>query len=743
MSLALSPAFGSAAEEQSGNRVLLIYSSSDVGEWEQLFNSEILRQFSVDDGNELVPEFLSLIRSSEEQRALMAESLLLRYGDYPVDLVISVFPEAATFAKQWSSLFAPDASLLYVLPGTDILDNIPSLNNDEFILQSAVTVATRNTLQLMHRVIPDLQKIYVVGGSGQGDLSYANRIARVAEESDVIDKLQFVQGLLADELVEELSTAPDASAILMSQFDINRLGQPQRSVLINSILEERVPIPVFALFDTQIGRGSVGGNMSATDQYAIGTANIARDILAGRSVPTINDAPTLNLFDGEQLNKFNINRSLLPAGSIIRNDPPNFFRENLSWLVAGSMVIIAQLALIALLARAINERRKTEEALKTTQKAEALGSLAGGIAHDFNNILMAIMANAELAKSSLTEPQKAGARLSNIISASTRAKGLISQVLLFSRQAAAQSFDSVGVKALLEESIEQIRAFLPADCSIQLNCEDDLPPVSVDNNQLHQAILNLCINAQHAMNNEGDISISARMEDITEEKKIFQQEIPPGSYVSIEVRDTGIGIDKENQQHIFEPFFTTKPQGKGTGLGLALVYRIVKAHEGFIDLDSAPGKGTSITIYLKASEQPEQKTPQLSRSSTLQGHGERILLVDDDDMVLDATARMLEKLNYEVMPFRSSLKALEEFRKDPGQWDLVFTDLSMPEMDGARLGAQLRQVRSDIDIILYTGYLDAVDAIDLENLRILSKPSRIDEIATAVATTLAQPSPAF
>lgn len=748
LTLMLAAEFHSAchAAEQapSVHQILLIYGSTDVGEWEQTYNSVILRELSVLHRESLIPEFLSLVGSTSREQELMANSLRLQYGDSAIDLVIGVTPEASTFVRSHSSVFAPDAPHLYVLPGNDILDDADSLPASDYILRSAVDIAAERTLKLIDELMPDLSNIYVVGGAGYGALSYANRIDEALKRTGITTETQYFHGLLPEELIEELRRVPRTSAILMSTYDIDRLGQPQRAVIVNSFLQEHIDLPVFALFDSQIGRGAVGGNMSSSNQYAIGTAQIARDILAGTAVPRISDAPTQYLFDDSRLNAFNLDRRLLPEGSIILNEEPNFIIDNLAVITIAGIVMLAQFALIALLWRANNQRRQAEEELKTTQKMEALGSLAGGIAHDFNNILMAIMANAELAKSVLADSDKTGSRLNNIISASNRAKGLISQILLFSRQAAAQTFETMNIATLLDESAQQIRAFLPTECTIEVDCEESLPAASIDSNQLHQAIMNICINAQHAMNNAGKIIITAKSVDLEEDKKIFRHEIPPGTYVSIEIKDTGIGINEENQRHIFEPFFTTKPQGKGTGLGLALVYRIVSSHDGYIDLQSRSGEGTSFTIYLKASEQlASSRTPKLRGSNALQGHGERILLVDDDDMVLDATARMLERLNYKVYSFRSSLKALEAFKEAPQQWDLIFTDLSMPEMDGARLGAKIRQIRGDIDIILYTGYLDAVDAIDLENLRILSKPSRLDEIANAVATALARPNPTF
>lgn len=724
-----------ADNSDSPRRVLLIYSSTDIGEWQQTFNSVILRELSVDSRSLVAPEFLSLIDASEEQIELAAASLELQYSQTPPDLVIAVSPEAGTFVRRWSHSFAPGARHLYVLPGTDILDD-PALPGDDVILRSAVSEAAENTLTLIPTLLPDLQELIVAGGSAAGDLSYSEQIEDILAELNLPLQTRVLHGPTPAELVELLNDAPERSALLLTMFNLDHTGQPQRAVLINDYLDDEVTKPVFSLFDTQIGHGSIGGNMSTASEYADTAAELALTMLQGGQPPVLVSGPTQYIFDGEKLNQFNIDRSLLPPGSIIRNDPVDPLRDNAIWIVGVSVVIVAQLVLIALLLNAIRRRKLVEEELKTTQKMEALGNLAGGIAHDFNNILMAIMANAELAKTTLRDPERADKRLNNILSASNRAKGLISQILLFSRQAATQSFEEVNLEPLLHESVDQISAFLPRGCELELDCEGPLPAVMADDNQLHQAIMNICINAQHAMNNNGTIVLHAGSETLTEPRKLFGQDIPAGTYVTISITDTGKGIDDKHLHHIFEPFYTTKPQGKGTGLGLAMVYRIVRNHDGFIDVETRSGDGTTFTIYLKASSQVIPESASEEKLASVQGRGESILLVDDDDMVLDATCRTLEKLGYRVRAFRSSLQALQTFKESPQQWDLLFTDLSMPEMDGARLGAQIRQLRPELPIILYTGYLDAVDAIDLDDLRILSKPSRIDDIAQAVATAL-------
>lgn len=723
------------AQESSPHRVLLIYSSTDIGAWEQIYNTTVLQALAESSSTLVAPEFLSLVGASEQSNAIKAQSLQLQYSDEQADLIISVFPEAATFVRDFADVIAPSAAHLYVLPGSDVLDATLDTEN-ELVIASSVGIATLETLKLMDRLLPELSQVYLVGGNGEGDRSYMNRVLEAVEPSGIEAPTTVLQGLAPDDLIAALRDAPDNSAILLSTYDSDVNGMPQRTVFINDMLKGEIDLPVFSMFDTQIGRGAVGGNMSAAMQYASVTAEIARSYLEGNNPPAMVNAPTEYMFDGERLDQFGINRGLLPANSIVLNDPPDFWRDNF-WLIVGvCSVIVVQLFLIALLLNAIARRKLAEEELQTTQKMEALGTLAGGIAHDFNNILMAIIANAELASMKLGDGDKVEERLGKIVSASNRAKHLVSQILMFSRQSASQAPEPIDVCALLTESTDQVRSFLPKECSIQLICDKDLPLVSADSGQLHQCIINISINAQHAMSNNGCITVEARKTRISSAKEIYGQSLPAGDYVTISISDTGSGISEQDLQHIFEPFYSTKPQGKGTGLGLAMVTRIMRNHGGFINVASEENKGSTFTLYLKPSNKKFRAQQPEAKAALKEGSGEKIMLVDDDDMVLEGVGDALEKLGYKVSLFRSSVSALKEFRKNSNEWDLLFTDLSMPEMDGVRLSAQVRLVREDLPVILYTGYLEATEISELQNIRILNKPCSSEEITSAIAAEI-------
>lgn len=731
LQIAVSASAVLAAEQEQSIDALLVSGSGGLATWTQNYNEQLRSLLGPALSSNVTPEFLPLIDSSPEDRELIARSLALKHSNREIDLVIAVLIEANSFIHEYGDYFAPDATVLHVLPGPDIAESAGD-RPDRAVLTSAINLATANTIELIPRLFPDMERIYVVGGVGEGDASYMSRFREVAANTESNLDFQYLTGLPPDDLVNELNSAPANSGVIMTIYDLDNTGQLQQTMSVTRLMVDNIDLPVFAMNDTQPPAGATGGNVTTTAAYARSTYELILRILADEIPTQPVTAGTEYMFNGQQLDRFDVSRSRLPDDSIVINDQPNLWRDYPGWIALGLGIIVAQLALIGLMLEARRRSRVAEEALRHTQKMEALGDLAGGIAHDFNNILMAIMANAELAKTTLNEPQKADSRLSNILSASNRAKGLISQILLFSRQAATQSFEETDLSPTLQESVDQIRAFLPRSCEVTLECDAELAPVRADTNQLHQAFMNICINAQHAMNNEGTIHVTARNVQIDYEQKIYGQHLPAGNYVAIKVSDTGKGIADKDLHHIFEPFYSTKPSGRGTGLGLALVYRIVRAHYGFIDVETRPGEGTTFTIYLTASSQPMSQLVGTQDTDTSAGRGQRIMLVDDDDMVLDATERILTRKGFRVDAFRSPLKALEAAKKNPRAWDLVFTDLSMPEMDGVRLVTQIRQLRPDVPVILYTGYLDAVESIEIENLRILSKPSRVDEIASVV-----------
>ena len=713
-----------------------MYGSGGAANWEHSFNESLRDKLGTDLGQYFTPEFLSLIRAAPEDRELIANSLAMKYQHDEITMIVAVLSEANDFVTEWASVFAPNSAILRVLPGDEYLSPARRTAN-EVILASALPTAVAKTTELLPEFFPDLERIYLIGGAGAGDLEFMNRYRTILDGLQLPWEFQYISGLAPDELITELSQAPPDSAVMTTTYDIDRYGRPLRSLLITEQMVSELNMPIIAMADPQIPVGAIGGNVTTVDAYARTALRLIQGMFAGDFPAEPVTAETDFLFNGEQLDRFNINRNLLPPDSQIINETPNLWRDYSQIIIITTAIIAIQGVLIALLLEARRRRKQAEAALSRANKMEALGTLAGGIAHDFNNILMSIMANAELLAFKLTDEEARG-RIGKILNASDKAKNLVGQILMFSRQSAKSEKKILDVRELLEDSAEQIRSLLPAGCTIRIH--GDYFPASVlgDPSQLYQVIMNICINAQQAMENEGVIDIEIRNEKLEKARQLTQQTIPPGDYVRIAFSDTGSGIDENNIAHAFEPFFTTKPVGEGTGLGLSLVYQIIKSHQGYINLESEVEVGTTMTIYLPCREEIAAKDKSRNRPQLITGTRERILLVDDDKMVLDANQHIIESLNYSVTSHSSSVAALRDFEQHPGEFKLVFTDLSMPEMDGVRLISNIRRIRPDIPVILCTGYLDALHANDLKDLRVLTKPTSVAEVSQAIRAELDQ-----
>lgn len=380
--------------------------------------------------------------------------------------------------------------------------------------------------------------------------------------------------------------------------------------------------------------------------------------------------------------------------------------------------------------RDVTEQRMLNDRLRQAQKMEAIGTLAGGIAHDFNNILSAISGNVLLARSDLQDNHPAQLSLAEIEKAVGRATYVVRQILTFSRSRETKPI-AVDLSEVLREAVDFLRATLPATIEVETAFDADLPPVIADSTDIHQIILNLGINASHAMERRGTLTVAATSERIGESEAESLLGIEPGQYVRVSVKDTGCGIDAKTQQRIFEPFFTTKAQGEGTGLGLSVVYGIVERHRGAITVQSEPGKGAVFNIYLPASSNIVLHEEQSAASPEL-GNGEHILYVDDDESLVYMTTRVLTRLNYKVTGFDDPRQGLDAFRNDPHGFDLVITDMSMPHIDGPTLVKQIQEIRKDVPIVMVTGYIrpkDLEQTRDLGICELILKPNSVHELA--------------
>jgi signal transduction histidine kinase len=383
--------------------------------------------------------------------------------------------------------------------------------------------------------------------------------------------------------------------------------------------------------------------------------------------------------------------------------------------------------------RARDDRELLTKRLHRAERLKSIGLLAGGVAHDFNNLLLAILGNADIAAVEPTHAERVRDALAEIRRAGQRAAELTRQLLAFSqRQPTVQK--PLDLNALLRTMARMLHRLLPASIELDFIPGHDLGTVLGDEAQLEQLVLNLCLNARDAMSDRGRLTIETQNVRINGEYCRTHPWARPGRYVLLIVNDTGRGIDEDDLEHIFEPFFTKKQLGRGTGLGLATVYGIVKQHEGMIQVYSEVEVGTTFKIYLPISEhEAAHLGPEVRPAPP--GGTETILLAEDENQVRSIVARLLERAGYTVEVVADGAEAVSLFESDPARFDLVLLDVVMPTMNGREAGARMRSIRPDVLIVFSSGYTGTVlDGVDLQALGspVLHKPYDPDHLLLTV-----------
>ena len=389
--------------------------------------------------------------------------------------------------------------------------------------------------------------------------------------------------------------------------------------------------------------------------------------------------------------------------------------------------------------RDVTGQMKLEEQLRQSQKMEAIGTLAGGIAHDFNNILAPILGYSEMALAKISPSDPLAGDLQQVITAAGRAKGLVQQILAFSRRAPHER-KPLQPQMVVKEALKLLRASLPATIDIRADISPECGAILADPTQIHQIIMNLCTNAYHAMRESGGVlGVSLAKITIREnDSRVPSFELAPGDYVVLEVSDTGCGMEQKTLAHIFDPYFTTKGKGEGTGLGLSVAHGIIKSYQGNITVYSEPGKGTSFRVYLpRIAEAPSQT--EAVDSETIPTGTERLLVVDDEAVITSMLEAILQSLGYQVTVVNDSEEVLARITQTPAAFDLLITDMTMPHLTGTELTARVLAIRPDLPVILCTGFSDLINKEQARALGIrayLMKPVSVHELATAVRTAL-------
>jgi PAS domain S-box-containing protein len=386
----------------------------------------------------------------------------------------------------------------------------------------------------------------------------------------------------------------------------------------------------------------------------------------------------------------------------------------------------------------LSERKQLELQLRQAQKMEAIGTLAGGIAHDFNNILTAIIGFSEIVFAGLAEGSKLRDDQAQVLKAGNRAKELVKQILTFSRRTE-QKHEPVQIHLIVKEALKLLRASIPSTIEIRENIDPNSGLVLADPSQIHQVLMNLCTNAYHAMREKGGlmvVNLAARRLEPGDIR--VGPDLPPGDYVRLEVSDSGCGMAPAVKEKIFDPYFTTKAKGEGTGLGLSVVHGIVKSCSGQILVDSAPGQGATFEVYLPRTAAAAVVNNPTANGDLPGGH-ERILLVDDELPIVLMEQRVLESLGYQVTALNSSVDTLKLFLSNPAAFDLLITDMTMPEMTGAELAEKILAARAEMPIILCTGFSSMIDPQKAHFLGIrefMMKPLAKKDLAKIVRAVL-------
>jgi PAS domain S-box-containing protein len=386
----------------------------------------------------------------------------------------------------------------------------------------------------------------------------------------------------------------------------------------------------------------------------------------------------------------------------------------------------------------LTEHKRLEEQLRQAQKMEAIGQLAGGVAHDFNNILTVILGNARLIETTDSLPAGVDESVRQIVQAAEQASGLTHQLLTFSRRRMIQP-KNLDLNEVVGDMIKMLQRILGEDIKVQFEPGTALPAIHADAGMIEQILMNLAVNSRDAMPKGGQLSITTTRVAIDDTFAQHNPEAHAGNYVCLEMSDTGEGIEAENLTKIFEPFFTTKDVGKGTGLGLATVYGIVKQHRGWVNVASEVGRGTAFTMYFPAAD-GKAAASRKPEEQAVRGGTETILIVEDHPLLRSIVRKVLERYGYRVLDAKSGVDALQVWKESSGEIQLLLTDVIMPDgMTGRELAQQLIGERPNLKVIFTSGYSAEVMGQDFvleEGVNFLMKPYDLRKLADAVRNCL-------
>ena len=605
----------------------------------------------------------------------------------------------------------------------DILLSMEALSRDHldealkfqrhFLENKEALTSIENSLLLSNSGVPKLGEILLYKkyiSEGQLPTALKLQTKRVKDLSS-IDSKKLATALELGFLINSTLDLDEVLYLIMTYADLVTSSMASTLMLYDKETHELVfsfPTGLKAkkIKDVRIPEGTgIVGWVAQHQEYAL-VKDTQKDPRFYAGIDTVTGCETKSLLCVPMKSKNNF----IGVLEVINKTNGSDFTENDALLLS----IFAQQAAMAIekarLFTALEERLKQEKTMQAelarAEKLHVIGTLAGGIAHDFNNILFPIIGHTEMLLSDTPEDSPSKRSLNEIYSSSLRAKDLVKQILTFSRQESSE-LQLMKMQPIIKEALKLIRSTIPSTIEIKHDIQTDCGVVKADPTQIHQIVMNLATNAYHAMEKTGgELKVSLKNVELGN-YDIITPDMIPGEYVCLTVSDTGTGIDKVITEKIFDPFFTTKAIGKGTGMGLSVIHGIVIRMGGAIQVHSKPGKGAQFQVYLPAEKSllEEQVT---NSNAEIQSGTEHILLIDDEEAILTMEKKLLERLGYQVTSQIISVEALEVFRANSNKFDLVITDMQMPNMSGDKLSAELVKINPDIPVLLCTGYNEAM-----------------------------------
>jgi signal transduction histidine kinase/ActR/RegA family two-component response regulator len=737
--LALAAGAGPAAPDSTpAPRVLVVHSYSRGFTWTDQEMDGILQVF-----RERWPSFDPSVvhldakhfRGPGPEQALLA-LLEARRPPEPYDAVIATDDAALDFLVRHRAEISGDAPIAFC--GVNDPQRPAGVPRLAGVLED---VDLTGTLAMMRRLQPDLRRVTVVLDETETSRALALRVRAERAFAEEGLSLRLAQGLSMAEVEETARGLGPGDAVVLASFVTDRLGAVHSYEEIARRVSAASGAPVYGLWEFQLGQGIVGGSLTSGVRQGRRAAELAVALIEGRKAGVERAAGFLRAVDWRAARRFRLDPGRAGEDVTLVNAPRApwnaYRRELLVAISAFGVLLVAAVGLLMVnrrlvlarraLRREEEERLRLRQRLEETQRLEAIGRFAGGLAHDLNNLLTPILVCARLVREQIP-PGVAGDDLDTIAHAAERARELTRQVLAFSRR---QHLD---LRVLdLNEEVRAFDALLPRligeDVKVRLALAPGPAPVRGDRGQLQQVLMNLSVNARDAMPNGGVLELGTTAG-------------PDGTFV-LSVRDSGVGMTPEVRSRLFEPFFTTKPVGKGTGLGLSTSHGIVKQHGGEIEVESAPGAGTTFRIVLpRAGPEPE---PEATAADVEPRAGTgMILLVEDEPLVRQLAKRVLSSAGYAVVEAEDGAGALAAARRLHAI-DLLITDVVMPGIGGRELRDRIHADRPGLPVLFMSGYPalpgSGEDIAWAASDRVLAKPFTSEELLAQVEAVIGGPEP--